>query len=128
MSHTFSSFVLQQLDGNIVRVRHTSGCEVSEADIRALMEVLAAYKPPVRLLIDYGATFSFSLRAQALLRQDVLTYVAAVAHVTARPTQPSVARFSMRVMGRGIPSRVFTDEEEARAWLGSVRVPKFRAA
>lgn len=115
--------------------RFHPGAEVTAEDARANLEVtgrLGGWRR-IPVLVDLRLLKSQSPEARALLAGPVAARVsAAVALLIGSPLSRVLGNFYLRFNRPETPTRLFSTEEEARAWLlqvaGEARAPEGRHA
>ena len=103
------------------------GVEDVHRDFKNIAEL--AQGTPVLLLVDARSTASMSIGARRLIGSDYpIKYgVLAAAVLTDSALSRIIADFQMRFHPPPIPMRLFTSEQAALDWLGSVPIPERNA-
>jgi len=107
-------------DGGVVVVRFKDGCTLRGDNMLAVTDAVIELCGGVkrRMLIDARGMRSADRDArQAPARPDLRVVVDRTAIVVGNPVTRVIASFFQRVVAADYPSRIFTDEQEAWAWL-----------
>jgi hypothetical protein len=106
----------------VVRARFLPGSEVSLDDARENLETTARLSQGKRLpvMVDLRGVRSQSAEARALLAGPAGTAVSvAVAMIIASPLSRVLGNFYLGFNRPETPTRLFTSQDEAEAWLSS---------
>jgi len=111
------------LAGGLITARFLPGAEVSGDDARENLAITAGLVAGGRapVLVDLRALKSQSPEARAVLAGPAAARVSrAVALLIGSPLSRVLGNFYLRVNRPETPTRLFSSEEEARAWLAAV--------
>lgn len=107
-------------DGRVLRATFRAGCQVTGADARGHMEVMREIvgENAVPVLIDMSAIGSQDREARAIYAGDeALGFTRCCAIVIGSPVARVIGSFFLGLNRPRYPTRLFTDLDDAEAWL-----------
>lgn len=116
-----SSIQLDEENVLYVRIKPDSAITLSDAEetTNAIVKLVDQYKQPMVLLINTQGTKSMAAEARQHLGNAQAGQVLARAIVLGSPVSRAIASFFLKVNKPLIPSKMFTDDNEALDWLKS---------
>jgi len=103
-------------------IRHDQPCRIDEATMREMMtahlQLSGGHKRPT--LIDIRGVRAMSREARSIAgKGDVAREISRLALLVSNPVTRVIATLFVSVTGPAYPTKVFSNEDSARAWLGS---------
>jgi hypothetical protein len=110
-------FRVYRATAGYIRCDHPDGAEVTGQDAREVLSAIAslAHGPSTPVLVDLRVTHSVSREARRTFASS--TVPSRIAMFVQAPVSRVIANFFIGVAGPSVPTRVFTDVDDAQRWL-----------
>ena len=112
-----AQFRVHRSTAGYVRCDHPDGAEVTGQDAREVLQAIAslANGPSTPVLVDLREAHSVSREARNTFASS--TIPSRIAMFVQSPVSRVIANFFLGVSGPSVPTKVFTDFDDAQRWL-----------